>query len=120
MKLSPAWNAGSLSDEVAQGVAALGAEIYRQDGHALKAFYSEVRPSHIDPYSSAVFTNEKLHTWDERWLWSDSTAGYLISKAKTRGRKKKNDFPFAGSTNLLSVRCLDAPLHCTLEMNERI
>ena len=38
IKLSPLRNEGCLSNEVAQGVAAPGAEIYRQDCHGLKAF----------------------------------------------------------------------------------
>lgn len=62
---------------------------YLQTGLSeFKSVYREVRPSNIDLYSSAVFANEKLHTWDKHWPRFDSTVGYLISKAKIRGHGK--------------------------------
>lgn len=86
-----------------------------------KSTYREVRPCYIDPYSSPVFTNETLHSWDEHWPRADSPAGYLISKGKNKGTREKvlsNVFPSPHSKHKSSKG--DALLRSTLEMNERI
>lgn len=52
-----------------------------------KRVYREVRPSNIVLYSSAVFTNEKLHTRDKHWLKFHRML-FNIKKANTRGHGK--------------------------------